>query len=82
VANAKHVEAALKAGVDILWIGARSTVSPFVVQEIADASEKFKKIANVIGIIGNSISVLGALASLITLFVPDPVMEKLNSIST
>jgi hypothetical protein len=51
-------------------------------QEIADASEKFKKIANVIGIIGNSISVLGALASLITLFVPDPVMEKLNSIST
>jgi len=37
VANAKHVEAALKAGVDILWIGARSTVSPFVVQEIADA---------------------------------------------
>jgi len=37
VANAKHVEAALNAGVDILWIGARSTVSPFVVQEIADA---------------------------------------------
>ncbi len=37
VANAKHVEAALQAGVDILWIGARSTVSPFVVQEIADA---------------------------------------------
>ena len=37
VANAKHVEAALGAGVDILWIGARSTVSPFVVQEIADA---------------------------------------------
>jgi chorismate mutase len=37
VANAKHVEAALKAGVDILWIGARSTVSPFVVQEIADS---------------------------------------------
>ena len=37
VANAKPVEAALKEGVDILWIGARSTVSPFVVQEIADA---------------------------------------------
>ena len=37
VANAKHVEEALAAGVDILWIGARSTVNPFTVQEIADA---------------------------------------------
>ena len=37
VANAKHVEEALKAEIDVLWIGARSTVSPFIVQEIADA---------------------------------------------
>lgn len=37
VAHPEHVEAALKAGVDILWIGARSTVNPFTVQEIADA---------------------------------------------
>jgi chorismate mutase len=37
VANAKHVEEALKAKVDILWVGARSTVNPFTVQEIADA---------------------------------------------
>jgi chorismate mutase len=37
VANAKHVEEALKAGVDILWVGARSTVNPFTVQDIADA---------------------------------------------
>ena len=37
VANASHVEACLKAGVDILWIGARTTVNPFSVQEIADA---------------------------------------------
>lgn len=37
VANAKHVEEALAAGVDVLWIGARSTVNPFTVQEIADA---------------------------------------------
>ncbi len=36
VANAQHTEAALKAGVDILWIGARTTVNPFSVQEIAD----------------------------------------------
>jgi chorismate mutase len=37
VANARHVEAALKAGIDMLWIGARTTTSPFAVQEVADA---------------------------------------------
>lgn len=37
VATARHVEEALAAGVDILWIGARSTANPFTVQEIADA---------------------------------------------
>jgi len=36
IANAQHTEEALKAGLDVLWIGARSTASPFVVQEIAD----------------------------------------------
>jgi chorismate mutase len=37
VANEKHVELALKAGVNVLWVGARTTVNPFAVQEIADA---------------------------------------------
>jgi len=37
VANARHVQETLNAGVDILWIGARTTVNPFAVQEIADA---------------------------------------------
>ena len=37
VATAKHVELALKAGIDILWIGARTTANPFAVQEVADA---------------------------------------------
>ena len=37
VATAKHVEAALEFGADMLWIGARSTGNPFSVQEIADA---------------------------------------------
>lgn len=37
VANAAHVRAALEGGVDILWIGARTTVNPFAVQEIAEA---------------------------------------------
>ncbi len=36
IANAQHAEEALNAGLDVLWIGARSTASPFVVQEIAD----------------------------------------------
>ena len=37
VANANQVYEALKHGVDVLWIGARTTVNPFSVQEIADA---------------------------------------------
>ncbi|MCE7069295.1 MULTISPECIES: chorismate mutase [Dyadobacter] len=37
VANPQHIELALKYGVDILWIGARTTVNPFNVQELADA---------------------------------------------
>ncbi len=37
VAMPMHVEKALKAGIDILWIGARTTVNPFSVQEIAEA---------------------------------------------
>ncbi len=37
VANANHVYEALKFGVDVLWVGARTTVSPFAVQEIANA---------------------------------------------
>ena len=37
VANPRHVEDALNAGIDVLWIGARTTVNPFLVQEIAEA---------------------------------------------
>lgn len=37
VAKAAHVDACLAFGIDILWIGARTTVNPFAVQEIADA---------------------------------------------
>jgi chorismate mutase len=37
VANVKHVYDALKSGIDIIWIGARTTANPFAVQEIADA---------------------------------------------
>ena len=44
VANAVHVKLAIEHDVDILWIGARSTVSPFIMQEIADALEGTDKI--------------------------------------
>lgn len=37
VATPKHVEQALAAGIDILWLGARTTANPFAVQDIADA---------------------------------------------
>ncbi|MEM1319585.1 MAG: chorismate mutase [Bacteroidota bacterium] len=39
VANTQHVFEALKYGIDVLWLGARTTVNPFSVQEIANALE-------------------------------------------
>ena len=44
VANRAHVDLALEHDVDLLWIGARSTISPFIVQEIADALEGTDKV--------------------------------------
>ncbi len=44
VANASHVKMALEHDIDILWIGARTTVNPFAVQEIADALKNTDKI--------------------------------------
>jgi chorismate mutase len=40
VAKTEHVELCLKHGVDIIWVGARTTVSPFAVQEIAGRSRR------------------------------------------
>jgi chorismate mutase len=37
IAHPQHVEQCLKHGIDILWIGARTTTNPFAVQEIANA---------------------------------------------
>lgn len=37
VANSYHISEALKYGIDVLWIGARTSVNPFAVQEIASA---------------------------------------------
>ena len=44
VASPLHVQQACEAGIDILWLGARTTVNPFMVQEIADAMKGIDKI--------------------------------------
>lgn len=65
VANPAHVELALKAGMDILWIGARTTVNPFSVQEIADALKDTDKIVLVKNPINPDLSLwIGALERL------------------
>lgn len=47
VATPLHVEQACHSGIDILWLGARTTVNPFVVQEIANAMKGIDKIVMV-----------------------------------
>lgn len=44
VATSEHVELALKHEVDVLWIGARTAVNPFAVEEIAQALRGTKKV--------------------------------------
>ena len=53
VAKPEHVELALKNGIDILWIGARTTVNPFAVQEIADS---LKGVSDVPVLVKNPVS--------------------------
>ena len=67
VANPKHVELALKYDIDILWLGARTTVSPFIVQEIADALQGTDKIVLVKNPINPDLALwLGAVERLYT----------------
>ena len=47
VANALHAEECLKADIDVIWIGALSTTSPFVIQEIADVLKGSDKVVMV-----------------------------------
>lgn len=44
VATREHVEAVIDAGIDVVWIGARTCTNPFAVQEIADAIEGHEEI--------------------------------------
>ncbi|MEX0315544.1 MAG: chorismate mutase [Allomuricauda sp.] len=67
VANRAHVDLALEHDVDLLWIGARSTVSPFIVQEIADALEGTDKIVLIKNPVNPDLSLwLGAVERLYT----------------
>ncbi|MCM1369154.1 MAG: bifunctional 3-deoxy-7-phosphoheptulonate synthase/chorismate mutase type II [Candidatus Amulumruptor caecigallinarius] len=54
VATPRHVEEALGGGIDILWIGARTTANPFAMQEIADALRVYGK--NVPVLVKNPVS--------------------------
>lgn len=45
VANASHVEAAIKAGINLIWIGARTSANPFAMQEIANCLRNYKDIS-------------------------------------
>ena len=67
VANPIHVELAIKNEVDIVWIGARSSVSPFIVQEIAEALRGTNKIVLVKNPVNPDLSLwLGAVERLQT----------------
>lgn len=65
VANPKHVELALRAGIEVMWLGARTTVNPFTVQEIADALKGVDQIVLVKNPINPDLSLwIGALERL------------------
>ena len=65
VANKDHVKLALEHDIDVLWIGARSTVSPFIVQEIADSLNGTDKIVLVKNPVNPDLSLwLGAIERL------------------
>ncbi len=65
VANKAHVELALEYDIDLLWVGARSAVSPFIVQEIADALRGTDKIVLVKNPVNPDLSLwLGAIERL------------------
>ena len=57
VANANHVKLAIDHDVDLLWIGARSTVSPFIIQEIAEALDGTDKIVLVKNPVNTDLSI-------------------------
>jgi chorismate mutase len=44
VATSAHVKLALEYDIDVLWVGARTTVNPFAMQELADALQGTKKL--------------------------------------
>lgn len=67
VANRAHAELALEHDIDLLWVGARSTVSPFIVQEIADALKGTDKVVLVKNPVNPDLSLwLGAIERLAT----------------
>ena len=56
VANKAHTEEALAAGVDIIWIGARTSANPFAMQEIADTLEASGRAAELTVLVKNPVN--------------------------
>lgn len=56
VATPRHVREALDAGIDILWIGARTSSNPFAIQEIADYLSTLPDVSNIPVLVKNPIS--------------------------
>ncbi|MBD5350077.1 MAG: bifunctional 3-deoxy-7-phosphoheptulonate synthase/chorismate mutase type II [Bacteroides sp.] len=56
VANKAHTEEALAAGVDIIWIGARTSANPFAIQEIADTLEASGRAAELTVLVKNPVN--------------------------
>lgn len=67
IANANHAKLALQYDIDYLWIGARSTVNPFTVQEIAEAVANTEKVVLVKNPVNPGLDLwIGALERLIS----------------
>ena len=56
VANRRHVEEALEAGIDIIWIGARTSANPFAMQEIADTLESSGRAGSLTVLVKNPVN--------------------------
>lgn len=56
VANRQHVSEALDAGIDIIWIGARTSANPFAMQEIADTIEASGKAGDLTVLVKNPVN--------------------------
>ena len=78
VANSNHVKLALDHDIDVLWIGARSAVSPFIVQEIAEALDGTDKIVLIKNPINPDLKLWIGARSAVSPFIVQEIAEALE----